>query len=411
MSLPPNPVEWYRDQVIFLTGATGNLGGCLLYKLALQLPTAKTFVLCRGSMRQAMEKWEATMPDQIEDILDTGKVVCITGDITQPHLGLGRSELETLQREVTLVIHAAANISFVQTLPESVRENTMPVIELARLLVDFQKIKTLLYVSSIATRSFLPGGLVTEDTDRLSTTEDGAETQVASIEATGTSPYTDRFVAPYAQAKYLAEQQLVKIQPRVPYIILIVRPSNIGPALQDPYPLYGPEGAIPTHTFFQLVFETSEERTLEAFNASLPKDLIIEEIPVDLVANVCLVHSAAGTCGVVHAGSELYAAMTFGEYAKRLQSCIPKAFRERICRARVRTNIATNLADLSDNLLDVAWRGDWRIDCARSRGFRNIQGPIGLDLSGHDFDAFSRRRIVHLVNAFDSWVKNLEAKR
>jgi thioester reductase-like protein len=139
MSLPLNPTEWYRDQVVFLTGATGNLGGCLVYKLAVQLPTAKIFVLCRRSMRQAMEKWETTMPDQIEDILDTGKVVCVTGDITQPQLGLGRSELETLQREVTLVIHAAANISFVQTLPDSVRENITPVIKLTRLLAGFHE--------------------------------------------------------------------------------------------------------------------------------------------------------------------------------------------------------------------------------------------------------------------------------
>ncbi|KAL2793175.1 male sterility protein-domain-containing protein [Aspergillus keveii] len=394
----PNPVEWYRDQVIFLTGATGNLGGCLLYKLALQLPTAKIFVLCRGSMRQAMEKWEATMPDQIEDILDTGKVACITGDITHPQLGLGRGELETLQQEVTLVIHAAANISFLQTLPESVRENSVPIIELARLLDNFQKIKTLLYVSSIATRSFLPGGLVTEDTDRLFTTEDDAETQVASIEATGSSPYTD-------------PQYMVKIQPNVPYMILLVRPSNIGPAIQNPYPLYGPEGAIPTHTVFQLVFETSQERTLEAFNVSLPKDLIVEEIPVDLVANVCLVHVAADTSGVVHAGSELYTTVTFGEYAKQAQIGVPRGFPQRICRARVRTSIATNLASLADNLLGVAWRGDWQVDCSRSRDFRKMQGPIGLDLSCHDFDDFSRKRILHLVNVLGGWMKNLEAKQ
>jgi hypothetical protein len=361
-------------------------------------------------MRQAMEKWEATMPDQIEDILDTGMVVCITGDITHPQLGLGRGELETLQQDVTLVIHAAANISFLQTLPESVRENSVPTIELARLLDNFQKIKTLLYVSSIATRSFLPGGLVTEDTDRLFTTEDDAETQVASIEATGSSPYTDRFVAPYAQAKYLAEQYMVKIQPNVPYTILLVRPSNIGPAIQNPYPLYGPEGAIPAHTFYQLVFETSQERTLEAFNVSLPKDLIVEEIPVDLVANVCLVHVAAGTSSVVHAGSKLYTTVTFGEYAKQAQICVPRGFPERICRARVPTSIATNLASLADNLLGVAWRGDWQVDCSRSRDFRKMQGPIGLDLSCHDFDNFSRKRILHLVNVLGGWMKNLEAK-
>src|ERR1700742_4339470 len=129
MALPADPDEWFRDQVVFLTGGTGNLGGCLLYKLAIQLPTAKIYVLCRGSMRQAMAKWEESMPEQIDDILDTGKIHCLTGDITQPNLGLGTSELEMLQNEVTVVIHSAANFSVFQALPESIRDNSLPVME------------------------------------------------------------------------------------------------------------------------------------------------------------------------------------------------------------------------------------------------------------------------------------------
>jgi Putative dehydrogenase domain of multifunctional non-ribosomal peptide synthetases and related enzymes len=99
MTISTEPVEWYRDKVVLLTGATGNLGGCLMYKLAIQLPTSKIYVLCRGSMRQAMEKWEASMPEQIDEILDTGKIHCLTGDITLPNLGLGASELDTLQKK------------------------------------------------------------------------------------------------------------------------------------------------------------------------------------------------------------------------------------------------------------------------------------------------------------------------
>ncbi|KAJ5123348.1 male sterility protein-domain-containing protein [Penicillium atrosanguineum] len=63
MTVPVQAVEWYRDQVIFLTGATGNLGGCLLYKLAVKLPVAKIYVLCRGSVHQATEKWEMSMAE------------------------------------------------------------------------------------------------------------------------------------------------------------------------------------------------------------------------------------------------------------------------------------------------------------------------------------------------------------
>ena len=49
------------DQTMFLTGATGTLGGCLLYKLALQLPTSKIFVLVRGSVQRVIEGHEHSM--------------------------------------------------------------------------------------------------------------------------------------------------------------------------------------------------------------------------------------------------------------------------------------------------------------------------------------------------------------
>ena len=45
-----------KGQTIFLTGSTGILGGCLLYKLALQLPTSRIFVLVRGSIQGVIGK-------------------------------------------------------------------------------------------------------------------------------------------------------------------------------------------------------------------------------------------------------------------------------------------------------------------------------------------------------------------
>ncbi|KAJ5672086.1 male sterility protein [Penicillium longicatenatum] len=202
-------------------------------------------------MRQAMDKWEASMPKQIEDIFDTGKVHCLIGDIVQPNLGLEEKEINILQQEVSVVIHAAADFSLFQGLQETIDQNCLPVLSLARMLLAFQNIKALLHVSTIATQSFLCHNPVLEKLENIASDEACPEKQLADILATGQSPYTELFMSPYAQAKYLVEKLLHNLQ--MPFPVLIIRPSSIGPAIQDPFPLYGPEGAIPIHTFAHLL--------------------------------------------------------------------------------------------------------------------------------------------------------------
>ncbi|KAJ5112159.1 male sterility protein-domain-containing protein [Penicillium argentinense] len=397
-----NSVEWYKDQVVFLTGATGNLGGCLLYKLAVQLPTKKIYVLCRGGMRDAINKWEASMPEQIDDILDTGKIQCLVGDITRPSLGLGTAELEALQKEVTVVIHSAANFSLFQDLPESIRDNCVPVVDLARLSISFQKLKAFLHISTISSKSFLPGGTVLEDAENLSPDEDPPEKQLEEVLSTGKSPYTKQFIAPYGQSKYLAEQILLSLD--TPFPVLIVRPTNIGPAIKDPCPFYGPDGAIPLHTFFELLFEASERRKFEDL-ATLPQDIIVDEIPVDIVANVCLLHLAIGTIGIVQAGSQLYVPVTFGEYMNQIQKYAPPSLVEKAGRIRVEKNV--HFANQANDMIQHICR-DWQIDCERSKPFKSMEGPIGLALPGHDFEVFFQRRIAKRARNVEKWIDSLK---
>ncbi|KAJ5097221.1 male sterility protein [Penicillium angulare] len=399
MDSSADPIDWYQDQVVFLTGATGSLGGCLLYKLAVQLPTKKIYVLCRGSMRQAIEKWEISMPEQTDEILDTGKVHCFSGDITHSNLGLGPHELEKLQSEVTVVIHAAADFSLFQELPVTICCNCLSVVALARLLLSFHKIKIFLQVSSITTQSFLPGGSVLEQMEQIETDEKPPQMQLEEILTTGKSPYTELFMAPYAQAKYLAEKLLLEMKASFP--ILIVRPASIGPAIRDPYPLYGPEGAIPLHTFLQVLLESGEYRGFDDV-ISMPQEFIIDEIPVDLVANTCLLHLATGTVGVVHAASQLYVSVTFGEYVNQIRRYAPKSLVEKVVKMRLERN--HNFANQAADMLQRVTK-EWLIDCSRSRHLKETEGPIGLALAGHDFEAFSRRRVEQRARNMESWVR------
>jgi thioester reductase-like protein len=57
-------VSFFKDHTVFLTGATGGLGGCLLYKLATELPTQKIYVLCRSEPK-AWKTWSKQCPTRL----------------------------------------------------------------------------------------------------------------------------------------------------------------------------------------------------------------------------------------------------------------------------------------------------------------------------------------------------------
>jgi len=101
----PDYVSFFTNQTVFLTGATGGLGGCILYKLASELKTHKIFVLCRSESK-ARATWNRTMPNQIEPILKSDRVKLVVGDIMKPNFGIASDLLAEIAAQTTIVIHS-----------------------------------------------------------------------------------------------------------------------------------------------------------------------------------------------------------------------------------------------------------------------------------------------------------------
>lgn len=379
-------INWYKTHVVLLTGATGSLGSCLLYKLALQLPTSRIYVLCRGTINDAIQKWESAMPEQIDDILDSGKIRFIRGNMGQDDFGIAPDELERIQNDVTVVLHAAANISLGQSLVESIHNDCLPVVRLARLVQTFKKIKLFVHISSTFAQMHLPAGQVPERVCRIGDGEPTANMQLKTILATGRSAYAPHFITPYAQAKYLAEQLLLEFEDSFP--ILIIRPSSISPAVRDPFPLYAPDGAIPLHTF--LAVSIARGYDINELINGLPQHYIFDEIPVDLVANVCLLHMAAGTTGIVHAASQLHVTLTIGDYVAKTRQYAPQDLLERSAAHTTAQGEARALPLEFHKFLLEEWR-DWVFDCGRSDIIRATTGPLGLDAVEEHEDLFRER--------------------
>ncbi|GFN21579.1 putative PKS/NRPS-like protein biosynthetic cluster [Aspergillus tubingensis] len=387
------PIEWFRDQVIFLTGGTGNLGVCLLHKLALQLPTKKIFVLCRGSVQRALDKLEAALAEQLDDVLDTHRVQFMVGDTSKPSLGLRPSDLRELQEEVTVVINAAADISLQQPLHLSIHPNCIAHLQLLSLLREFSHLKTFLHVSTTSVNSFLPDGIIEERLYPLSDEDPDPEKVLSQILSTGQSAYTDNFIAPYAFCKHLAERLILK-QADLPFNRLIVRPSLIGPAIRDPYPFYGNDEGMPLQSaIYNLA--TDPDYGLDELGKGINLDAIFDEIPVDLVANTCLAHLAAGSVGIVQAAGSLYVAATTGEItATMIQGAAPTGI-EKVRRGEIRQS--QNLAPMFFQVARKYMR-NWDIRCDRSEHLKEEAGVLGLSLDGHDPKAFMKHRWQNVSN-------------
>ncbi|KXG52125.1 Male sterility, NAD-binding [Penicillium griseofulvum] len=383
-------IEWFRGQVVFLTGATGSLGGCLLYKLAIQLPTAKIFVLVRGSVQKAIEAWEQSMPDQVEEIIATCKIQFFLGDMTQPNLGLSPVNVSRLQNEATVVINAAGDIGLSRDLADTIKVNCTAHLTLAALLDSFTRLQRFLHVSTTYVSSFLPDGVIKEQIYPL---YKDPEEELETILVTGKSSYTKEFAAPYALAKHLAERLLLSDDHKFP--ILIVRPCLISPAIEEPYPLYGSDGAVPIHSFIHILLGDSEYGPLK-LEQTLRPDAACNEIPVDLVARTCLAHVAQGTTGVVHASADLYVSRSFGELFERMHRYAPEGAVEQVRKAGIDHGEVT--APEFYTMLQQFAR-DWKIDCSRSAHLKQVAGPLGLELGNHDPEPFFKLRVERLAKS------------
>lgn len=147
-----NDQKWNpKPQFIFLTGATGFLGGFLLNRL-LASTSATLYCLVRGEDRyeagarlrdhlQSLGIWSDAYADRIIPVL---------GDLSRPHLGIDSDTFQTLARTVDVIYHCAAQVNFLHPYEYLKTSNVSGTQEVLRLAAE-GKIKPLHYVSTVGT--------------------------------------------------------------------------------------------------------------------------------------------------------------------------------------------------------------------------------------------------------------------
>ncbi|GJC79777.1 fatty acyl-CoA reductase 2 [Colletotrichum liriopes] len=378
-------MDFFQHQVVLLTGATGGLGGCLLYKLAVVLQVPKIYVVIRKTPEKAIQAWTTTMPNHIDKIQQTGSIKFIHGDLSSPKYGIADHDVRAMESDVTIVINAAANISLRLPLRQVVQENCLSALSLGEMATKFTKLISFVQLSSAYALSDLPDGPMEEKIYPI----DDAEQLLDDI-LSGKTSSSAGFAWPYAKSKRLMECLMdQRLAQRLP--LLTIRPTGIAPAIKEPFELYLPNASCPLNTFYaRMMYPTGGSALFHAPEGFTSGKNIVDEIPVDLVSNIILQHIQRGTRGVVHTSSQSYIPRTFDDYLNDLELYVPDDWKLKMARPVFTTNRSAQQCRVAE--FYVIKTRNWLVRADRSRDL-DLGGPIGLGIGDHDIQAFTKKRV------------------
>lgn len=286
-----NVAEFYKKKNVFITGGTGFVGVAIVEKILRSCPEIGTIYLLMRAKKdkgpeQRLEEFAknsvfTTLLQQTSaDIFK--KVVAVTGDVGEEHLGISPADRQTLKEKVNVVIHSAATLDFQASLKPTVIINLLGTRRVTELCLEMKNLVAMVHISSAYVNSFL---LETEE--KLYAAPDDAD-RVIRLAQEKTDEELDAMTADlikdhpntYTFTKHLAEHEVNKVAAKFP--CGIVRPSMITAAWNEPVPGWtisknGPQG-------FLMGASKGVVRRLPVGTS-----LIYDYIPVDIVVNQVLV--------------------------------------------------------------------------------------------------------------------------
>ncbi len=321
MKITKNSVvkEQLKGKHILITGCTGFLGKVLLEKIIRSVPdVGGVHVLVRGSSKykNGRERFdEEILTSSVFDHLKANnidafdafcedKLNVVTGELTEPQLGLSTAAFQALAKKVDLIVNSAASVNFREALDKALKINTLclnNIVELSKLGGDIPVVQvSTCYVhgfneghiyeetkapfgKSIPRNEkgqYLIGDLVQLLKDKINNIQrpsDNAEQQTKALVDLGIKE-ANRYGwnDTYTFTKWMGEQLLIeKLDGKT---LSIVRPSIIESTLQGPAP-----GWIEGIKVADAIIFAYARGKIAYFPAD-PK-AVMDIIPADLVAN------------------------------------------------------------------------------------------------------------------------------
>ncbi len=205
----PHDTPLAASKDIMLTGATGFLGAFLLHELLLRTD-AKIHCLARGAkppverITMNLQSYGLWSPD-FQD-----RIAPVSGDLSEPLLGLSQDQFDTLSNQVDAIYHCAAELNLLKNYTALKPENVFGVQEILR-LAGQGKPKGVHYISTIGVFFSLGKKEMILESDQFSSQD---------------------LFSGYAQSKWVAEKLIHQAQARgIPCVIY--RPGLISGSSQS----------------------------------------------------------------------------------------------------------------------------------------------------------------------------------
>ncbi len=167
----------------FFTGATGLVGGELLQHFLNSNPDRRVIILARNPAK-------LTLQDQNE------RLTVVEGDITKPRLGLRFRALRRIRKEVTEIVHCAAQTRFGIPIEEARATNTYGTSNVLSVARECKRLEKLAHLSTVYVAGRTAGRIPEAPLDNH-----------------------NGFVNTYQQSKYEAEQLVLESMSEIPTVI------------------------------------------------------------------------------------------------------------------------------------------------------------------------------------------------
>lgn len=284
--------SWYRNKNIFITGGSGFVGVCLIEKLLRCIPDiGDIYLLLRPKRGKDIDErlkqlkknsvFEKLLESESSDkVFDHLKIV--SGDVSQPNLGLSAEDTQTIIDNVNVIFHSAATLDFADGLKPTVQINLLGTRRVVEIATQCHNLNAFVHVSSAYVNSFrLQSDEViyplTDDPEKIiKLVEELSEEELDQK----TPDLLKGHPNTYTYTKQMAEYEVQKMETKFP--CSIVRPSMITASWKEPIPGWtisknGPQG-------FLMGASKGIIRRLP-----VAKDLVYDYIPVDVVVNQLIV--------------------------------------------------------------------------------------------------------------------------
>jgi len=288
--------KFYAGRSVFITGGSGFVGRQITEKLLRSCPEIdRIYLLMRGKKGHSpQQRLNETLESPVFDVLRKRqpnfgmKVIPVVGDIRTDFFGINDADHRKLSANVSVVVHSAATLSFVEPLRVAVDMNVLGVRRALDVCKQLPQLKALVHISTAYSQVDKVDQVIEEKIydpplspekiiamTRLMT-DDELAALVPHLLQQHHRPNT------YTLTKAIAEKLIEQERGNIP--VCIVRPSIITASQAEPFP-----GWVDNFTAGNGVYAAYGTGTLRCTYSPRPNGQNkIDFVPIDRVANAVI---------------------------------------------------------------------------------------------------------------------------